>query len=66
MFECPRKCCIQLSCDDGSGGRGEGVMFGGMRWLCDGIISLSVVFMIAIFYCSEIVCKLQQNVFLHW
>lgn len=41
-------------------------MFGRMRWLCDGIISSSVVFMIAIFYCSEIVWKLQQNVFLYW
>ena len=64
-------CCIQLSCDDGSGGGGGGggggvIIIGRMKWLCDGIISLSVVFMIAIFYCSEIVWKLQQNVFLYW
>ena len=24
VFECPRMCCIQLSCDDGSGGGGGG------------------------------------------
>ena len=54
-------------CDNGSGGRGGGGgMVGMMRWLCDGIISLSVVFIVSIFYCSETVWKLQQNVFLYW
>jgi hypothetical protein len=37
-----------------------------MRWLCDGIISFSVVFMVSIFYFSEIVWKLQQHMFLYW